>query len=304
RTVIIEEIKMYKDLPQFQIAEVFDEMLWPGHPLGRNIAGSMETVGAISRRSLVDYHARWYNPANIVIACAGNLDEDLLEERVKTTYGRLIKIPAGNFEPFVAHHRGPQIKLAAKDIEQTHLQIGFPSMARAHCDRFVQGLIHVILGGNMSSRLFNEVREKKGLAYEIATHVKRLKDTGVFFVHAGIDSRKLVEAARVIFQELDKMRSERVPAEELRRAKDFLVAQSEMALDDTMEHMLWIGDALTNMGFLQTKEEIRRQIERVTAADIRRVAEEIFCWRRLHVAGVGPGISACQDQLFTMAQKL
>jgi len=153
----------------------------------------------------------------------------------------------------------------------------------------------------MSSRLFNEVREKKGLAYEIATHVKRLKDTGVFFVHAGIDSRNLVEASRVIFQELDRMSHQKVPAGELRRAKDFLTAQSEMALDDTMEHMLWIGDSLMNLGFLQTKEEVRRHIERISAADILRVAEEMISWRRLYVAAVGPGVDAYQEKMRQMA---
>jgi predicted Zn-dependent peptidase len=304
RTVIIEEIKMYKDLPQFQVAEVFDDMLWPAHPLGRNIAGTIETVGAIGRGALSAYHGQWYSPANIVIACAGDLDTGLLEDRVEAACARQKTISSGAFEPFGAHDQNPQIKLVDKDIEQTHIQIGFPSLQRAHRDRFVEGLIHVILGGNMSSRLFNEVREKKGLAYEIASHVKRLKDTGVFFVHAGIDSRNLLEAVRVIFQELNKMKDRKVPAEELRRAKDFLIAQSEMALDDTMEHMLWIGDALTNLGFLQTKEEIRRQIERVTEADIRRVAEGIVCWRRLRMAAVGPGINACHDPLHRIVRKL
>lgn len=301
RTVIIEEIKMYKDLPQFQVAEVFDELLWPHHPLGRNIAGSIETVRAISRGVLSGYHSQWYSPANIVIACAGDLDEELLEDSVERIYAGLKAAAVGRIEPFVAHHQGPQIKLVAKDIEQTHIHIGFPSLWRAHRDRFVQGLIHVILGGNMSSRLFNEVREKKGLAYEIATHVKRLKDTGVFFVHAGIDSRNLVEASRVIFQELDRMSHQKVPAGELRRAKDFLTAQSEMALDDTMEHMLWIGDSLMNLGFLQTKEEVRRHIERISAADILRVAEEMISWRRLYVAAVGPGVDAYQEKMRQMA---
>lgn len=301
RTVIIEEIKMYKDLPQFQVAEVFDELLWPHHPLGRNIAGSVETVKAIGPSVLSEYHGQWYRPANIVIACAGALDEELLEDAVERLYAGLKAAAVGRVEPFAAHHQGPQIKLAAKDIEQTHIHIGFPSLWRAHRDRFAQGLIHVILGGNMSSRLFNEVREKKGLAYEIATHVKRLRDTGVFFVHAGIDSRNLLEASRVIFQELDRIRQQKVSAAELRRAKDFLTAQSEMALDDTMEHMLWVGDSLMNLGFLQTKEEVRRQIERTTAADILRVAEEMISWRRLHVAAVGPGVDACQEKMRQMA---
>ena len=110
----------------------------------------------------------------------------------------------------------------------------------------------------MSSRLFNEIREKKGLAYEIATHAKKLKDCGIFFVHAGIDNKNLIGASKLIFKELDKIRSKKVSKGELRRAKDFLTAQAEMALDDTMEHMLWMGESLLNLGYLQTKEEMRR----------------------------------------------
>ncbi|MFA5038422.1 MAG: pitrilysin family protein [Candidatus Omnitrophota bacterium] len=304
RTVIIEEIKMYKDLPQFQVAEVFDELLWPDHPLGRNIAGSSEKIKAMKPVEIETYHKNWYRPMNMVVACAGNLDEELLEEHVEKTYSRLAGGEPGLVQPFIPHHKGPQIRLISKEFEQTHLHLGFPSFSRTHKDRFALGLVHVILGGNMSSRLFNEVREKKGLAYEIGTHVKKLKDTGVFFVHAGIDTRNLLEAVKVIFRELDRIRTEKVGPRELRRAKDFLIAQSEMALDDTMEHMLWIGDSMLNTGFLQTKEDIRRQIERITALDVRRVSEEIISWRRLHLAALGPQIAGLQDRIRGMAEKL
>ena len=110
------------------------------------------------------------------------------------------------------------MKIVPKDIEQTHINLGFPALPRFHKDRFILGLLHIILGGNMSSRLFNEVREKKGLAYEIGTHVKRLHDTGVFFVHAGIDNKNLIQAARVIFEEFRKISDAKVTSDELRRA--------------------------------------------------------------------------------------
>ena len=288
RTVIIEEIKMYKDLPQFQVQELFDALVWPDHPLGRNITGTIESVGGITRPQIIDYHNNWYSPASVIIACAGNYDELLLEHFVAKTFSKLKYTPAQEIFPFICRARDPQIKVVSKDIEQTHVQLGFPSFNRSHKDRYALGLMHVILGGNMSSRLFNEVREKKGLAYEIATHVKRLKDTGVFFVHAGIDNKNLVEASRVIFKELDRIKKEKVSRGELRRAKDFFMAQTEMALDDTMEHMLWMGDSLMNLGYIQTKEEAHRDIERVTTADILRVADEIVDWEKLHFASVGP----------------
>ncbi len=304
RTVIIEEIKMYKDLPQFQVQEIFDELVWPDHPLGRNIAGTLQTVGRLTREDITGYHAAWYRPSSIVISCAGDLDEKALEEFAQRAFGRLKAAPIKDILYYSERKTAPQIKIVSKDIEQTHLCLGFPAFHRTHKDRFILAVIHVILGGNMSSRLFNEVREKKGLAYEIATHVKKLKDCGVFFVHAGIDRKNLVPAAEVIFRELGRIRAQRVEAGELKRAKDFLLAQTEMGLDDTMEHMLWMGDSLLNTGFLMTKEEMRRHIARVSAPDIRRVAEEVIDWNKLHLAAVGPDIEPSTENIRELAAGL
>ncbi len=297
RSVIIEEIKMYKDLPQYQVEELFDSMVWSGHPLGRNIAGSIESVRGISRQDIAQYHRSWYNPANLIVSCAGDLNEEVLENFVSKSFCGLKYSSRAQFEPFPPKEPGVHIKVVSKGIKQTHIHLGFPALNRSHKDRFSLGLMHIILGGNMSSRLFNIVREKKGLAYEIATHAKKLKDTGVFFVHAGIDNKNLVEASRLIFKELDRIKREKVSRDELRRAKDFFIAQSEMALDDTLDHMLWMGDSLMNLGFVLTKEEIRRHIERVTASDILRVARGIIDWKRLHFAAVGPQRQADENKI-------
>ena len=149
----------------------------------------------------------------------------------------------------------------------------------------------------MSSRLFNEVREKKGLAYEIATHVKKLKDTGAFFVHAGIDNKKLTDATAVIFKEFDRIRREKVSRGELRRAKDFFIAQSQMALDDSLDHMLWMGESLMNLGFVQTKSEMRSHIERVTSGDIQRLCREIIRLDRLQFAVVAPQSRGAEEKI-------
>lgn len=302
RTVIIEEIKMYRDLPQFQVQEIFDELLWPGHPLGRNIAGTIETVSGFSQADIAGYHAAWYKSASIVVSCAGDLDEKVLEDFVVKTFTKAPASPIEGIRFYTDRKNAPQIKIASKDIEQTHLSLGFPALHRTHKDRFILSVIHIILGGNMSSRLFNEVREKKGLAYEIASHVKRLKDCGVFFVHAGVDHKNLVPAIEVIMRELDRLRKERVTSGELKRAKDYLMAQTEMGLDDTMEHMLWMGDSVMNAGFLMTKEEMRRQIQKVSFRDIGRVIGEVVDWQRLHLAAVGPGIGSLEGKIRQCAQ--
>jgi predicted Zn-dependent peptidase len=289
RTVIIEEIKMYKDLPQALVGEVFDALMWPNHPLGRNIAGTVDIISGITPDQIKEYHRQWYTAGSIVIACAGDTDPDTLETDTERLFHRLDYAPSKPIQPAQSRASdGARIAIHAKDIQQTHIHLGFPGYQRSHKDRFVLGVMSVILGGNMSSRLFNEIREKKGLAYEIASHVKRLKDTGVFYVHAGIDNRNLLETTRLILKELVTIKRQSVPADELKRAKDFFMGQSEMALDDTMEHMLWIGDSLTNLNDVVTKEEIHRQIKRIGVDDVRRVACDILRGERLCYAAVGP----------------
>ncbi len=301
RTVIIEEIKMYKDLPRFHVQELFDTLFWPDHSLGRNIAGSIESVSGIARERIKSYHEKWYSSAQIVISCAGDIDEGVVGDSVKNVFSKLKYSQALSYTPFKAKGEAIRIRVINKPIEQTHLNLGFPALNRSDKDRFVLGLMHVILGGNMSSRLFNEIREKKGLAYEIASHVKKLKDCGVFFVHAGIDNKNLISASRVIFEQLDKIRSKKVLNGELRRAKDFYTAQAEMALDDTMEHMLWMGESIMNLGYLQTKEEMRRMIERVTAGDILRLARDIIRFDRLCFAAVGPQSARSEGEIKKIA---
>ncbi len=291
RTVIIEEIKMYKDLPAYQVQEIYDAITWPGHALGRNIAGTITSVSGLTRRDIAAYHGRWYRPASVVVSCAGDLDEEVLDACVSRAFGKLKRTQEAPIDVFTDAAKAPCIRIVSKDIEQTNLIIGFPGLERTHKDRYALGVMNVLFGGNMSSRLFNEVREKRGLAYAIASHAKRFKDNGAFFVYAGVDRKNFVEATHVILEETARLKRDGVAAGELRRAKEFLTAQSVMALDDTMDHMLWMGEALLNTGMVQTKEEVRRRIARVTAADVVRVARRLLSPPRMRVAAVGPQVA-------------
>ncbi len=291
RTVIIEEIKMYKDLPQFQVQEIYDAITWPGHALGRNIAGTITSVSALRRKEIAAYHGQWYRPAAVVVSCAGDLEEALLDAFVVRAFAGHKRTREAPIEVFTDPAKSPSVKIVSKGIEQTNLVIGFPAFERTHKDRYILAVLNVLFGGNMSSRLFNEVREKRGLAYAVSSHVKKFKDNGVFFVTAGVDRRNFVQATRVILEETVRLKTNGVRAGELKRAKDFLIAQSVMALDDTMDHMLWMGDALLNTGTIQTKEEVRRRIARVTAADVVRVARQVMAAARMRVAAVGPKVA-------------
>lgn len=288
RTVILEEIKMYKDLPQAYVYDLLDELLWPGEPLGMSVIGTPESVNGINRRDLYSYQGEHYTPNNIVISAAGLLDHVKLSSRVERAFvgsrpkcvNTFLKVKEGQLKP--------QMKILAKDTEQTHLALGFHSFKRDHPLRYALSLLHVILGANMSSRLFNELREKRGLAYEIGTNVKHFQDTGVFIVHAGIDNRKLNDAIKVILLELKKLKQALVNEDELKRAKDFYLGQLMLSLEDTLDNMLWIGESTAALDRTQTLEEIIRQVQKLSRQDVQKVAREIFNARSLNLALIGP----------------
>ena len=192
---------------------------------------------------------------------------------------------------FRASQRKPAVKLFAKNTEQTHLSLALHSFSKDHADEFVLDILNTILGGNMSSRLFNEVREERGLAYDVGSYVRRYHETGAFVVSAGVDNKKSREALEVILKELHKMTREPVPADELRRAKDFYLGQIDLSLENSMNHMLWAGENIVTLGRCRMPEEVAARVEAVTPDDIRRVAGAVFKTDSLNLAMVGPEAS-------------
>jgi predicted Zn-dependent peptidase len=288
RTVILEEIKMYKDMPQGYVYDLLDELLWPGQMLGLSIAGSEESVKSIRREEIAAYRQTSYTAANIVVSAAGLIKESAFLKKVERKFSALPQGGENKFLPARAGQDAPRLKVLHKDTEQTHLALGLRSYQREHPLRYAQGLLHVILGGNMSSRLFEEVREKKGLAYEIGTALKRFMDTGAFIVHAGIDNRKVEEALAVILGELRRVKGEPVTADELKRAKEFYLGQLGLALEDTMDHMLWIGEPALLLNKVYTLREVIRAISRVKRSELSQVAAETFVDNNLNLALIGP----------------
>lgn len=288
RTVVLEEIKMYKDQPQSYVYELLDELLWPKQPLGAPITGTFESVNSIKRKDLYSFKQRFYTPQNLVVSVAGALDYDKF---IKATKNIFSKAKAKGLNTFIRARKEqerPAFKVFHKDTEQTHLALGLHSFPRQHPLKHALGLLHIILGANMSSRLFNEVREKRGLAYEIGTAVKRFQDTGAFMVHAGIDNRKVPDAISLILAELAKSKDKLVTLDEFKRAKEFYLGQLSLALEDTLEHMLWIGEYTTSLNKTHSLKDIITEVNKVTREDIRRVAEYIFCDNKLNLALIGP----------------
>lgn len=288
RTVILEELKMYRDLPQSYVYDLLDELLWPGQPLGMSIIGSEESIRSLKKEDLLLYKRKYYTPLNIVVSASGLLEHDRFVKKAERIFSQLKDKNRNEFIRVAEGQDRPQLKLFDKPTEQTHIAFGFHSFRRDHPLKYAQTLLHVILGGNMSSRLFNEVREKKGLAYEIGTQAKYFQDTGAFLVHAGIDNCKVVPAVDLILKELGKIKSNLVTAGELQRAKDFFLGQLELALEDTMDHMLWIGESSITLNKTYSLDEIIKEVNKLTRKDILEAARLIFKESKINLSVIGP----------------
>lgn len=288
RGVILEEIKMYKDHPASYVYDLLDRLLWPKHPLGMSVLGTEETVASLQRKDLCLYKEQYHVSSNIVISAAGLLEEERFIQKVKVRFRHLGNGNINAPPPAKQRQNKPQIDILQKDTAQTHLALGFRSLKRDHPLKYAVALLHVILGANMSSRLFHELREKRGLAYEIGSLVKCYQDTGAFIVHAGIDNRKLEEAIILILKELGKLKSKLVNADEFRRAKEFYVGQLQLVLEDTLDQMLWMGESSVTLDKTYTLEQIIREIKKVKLEDLQEVAKIIFREDNLNLALIGP----------------
>ncbi|MFA5114459.1 MAG: pitrilysin family protein [Candidatus Omnitrophota bacterium] len=288
RSVIIEEIKMYKDHPQSYVHELLDELLWPEQPLGMSIAGTTDSVNRINRKNLALYQGHHYTPLNMVVSACGRLNYSRLKKRIENIFRDISGRSRNVFVAAEEKQLEPQFKIFFKDTEQTHLALGFHGFMRDHPLRHAMAILHIILGANMSSRLFNEVREKRGLAYEIGTQVKHFQDTGSFLVHAGVDNTKTTDALTVILGELANIKRNLAGIDEFRRAKEFYLGQLRLSLEDTMDHMLWIGESSATLNKTYSLAAVVGEIEKLKRDDVRRVARMIFRESNFNLALIGP----------------
>jgi predicted Zn-dependent peptidase len=301
RTVILEEIKMYHDLPQYYVGELLEELLWPGHPLGQSLAGTSKTVGEMSASHLKNFKNTYYVPANTVISACGSIKHEELVALVRVKLGKL-KGPAAP-DCIAARHiqEKPAVHLYHKQTEQMHLALGYLAYETNHKDYYVLALLSIILGGNMSSRLFNEVREKRGLAYSVSSGTKSLNDTGAFMVRAGVDNTKIVDALDLILKVLGKAACEGIKEDEFKRAQEYYMGQFLLGLEDTMDQMLWLGGVIISNDKVKSMEDVIKKIKAVTRADIKRVATQILDPSKINVAIIGPMTEAQQKQLKAIA---
>ena len=288
RQVILEEIKMYRDLPSHHVHDLMGELLWPHQPLGRTLSGPPETVSRMTRAEILKYKKDYYHNSNILVSISGDVDHEEVLAHAAAIYQTRQQKKASTFVPAKSDQSRPRTHFYEKKTEQTHLVIGLHALPRMHPDRYKLGLLHIMLGANMSSRLFEEVREKRGLAYEIKSGMSAFQDAGVFTVSAGVETKKIVRAVEVILRELAKVRKSFVKAGELRRAKDYFMSQVSLGVEDTLDHLLWVGEKALCAGELPDKTEIRQKIEAVTLEDIQGIAQKIFRTGNLNFSLIGP----------------
>jgi len=288
RFVILEEIKMYMDMPNHYVHELLAELLWPDQPLGMPLAGTMESVSALRPQDLAAYKENFYNPRNIVISIAGKLPGFDLTKPIEEGFRRARPAPKQRFMPARMRQKAPAVNMFFKKTEQTHLAMGLHGYSRFSKDKYKLDLANVILGGNMSSRLFNEVREKEGLAYEISSSVKHYHDTGALIISAGIDNNKISRAVKVILDELKKLKTRYVTKEEFRRAKEFYKGQLLMMYEETMNHMLWLGEKFICGDFEFREKEVLKEVDKVSIDDIKMVSKNVLNSGSISLAVIGP----------------
>lgn len=288
KDVIVEEINMYKDIPSHYVHEILAEMMWPGQPLGFPLAGTAESVRAITRDDLLKYKEAYYNPKNMLVVATGKVEEEVLARLSQKYFRQAAPGPVSQFQKVMLEQSAPALKLTTKDTEQTHVALGFHAVDRFSPDKHVLSLMNIILGANMSSRLFHIVRDEMALCYEISSSIRRYEDCGAFVVSAGVDNKKLVKSLEIILRELARMKREPVSAEELRRAKEYYKGQLLFALEDTMSHMLWLGEKIISNEKDFSVKSILARIEAVTPEDLVRMANDMLKGENMNLAVISP----------------
>ncbi|MEO8482083.1 MAG: pitrilysin family protein [Acidobacteriota bacterium] len=288
--VILEEIKMVEDAPDDLVHEEFTQQFWARHPLGRPILGTPDTVNSFTSAGLRSYFEQTYLAPHLVVAAAGNLEHAALRALVEQAFGKLPTraVPAASTPPAVT----PGVVVREKDIEQSHICIGTEAYPQAHEDRHALYVLNTILGGSMSSRLFQHIREERGLAYAVWSSLMTYSDAGALTIYAGCAVERVSEVVDLTLKELAELRANAVPAEELRRAKDHLKGSLMLSLENTSSRMSQLARQELFFGRQYTLDQLLASIEGVSAEDVLRVAVDLFRDGASVATVVGPAMAA------------
>jgi len=284
--VIVEEMNMYYDTPRDYIGGIYEQLLWGDQPLGRDTIGTKETIRDATRETFTSYLDRWYRPSRMVLGVAGRIG-DGLEEKVLELLGDFADAETGEPEPTAPNSNG-RVRVATKQSEQAHVSLGVHSVPLDHPDRYTIQLLATALGGGMSSRLFTEVRERRGLAYYVYGLNHSYTDAGTLFSQAGVDIGRIDDAVTTIAAELRKIAAEPLPADELEKARNFTKGRFVLQLESPQGLIMFGLRKEVLERRLPDPEEVVRGLDAVTNDDVARVASELIANDRLRLAVIGP----------------
>lgn len=297
RMVILEELRMYQDQPQDYVQNLFEELIWPGHALGRDIAGTEASVSRLDRDDILEYADAHYRLPNLVIGAAGSLDEtETLAEVTRNLSlrpdmnGSTALIPPPPID-------SPRVLVRRRETEQAHICLGARALSYLDPDRYALDLLNTVLGEGMSSRLFLNIRERLGIAYDVHSFTQKHRDTGYLGVYIGVDPKKAVDAVNAVMAELRSLSEGDVGAAELARAKEFTKGRLRLELETTNGVVFWLAYQELLLGEIKTIDEELAMVDAVTAADVRRVASAVFS-NPMQMSVIGP---FARDSAFRLA---
>jgi predicted Zn-dependent peptidase len=302
RQVVIEEIAMYEDEPSDKVHDVLSEAIFGDHPLGRPIIGTADVISSVPVPTIAEWHDGRYTGANIVVAAAGNLDHDRLVELVSAAVGPDRAGPeAGSASP---NGVSPVLRFHEKETEQYHLCMGGPGIPRGDERRFALRVLDTILGGSTSSRLFQEVREKRGLAYSVFSYASHYLDSGQVALYVGTRPENVAEAMDVIGTELGRLQSEGVGEQELERARENVKGRTVLSMESTLSRMNRLGGSVLMGVPLLSVDEVLAAFDAVTLDDVMALARELWNPERMSAAGVGGSEAAFREALESVSPGL
>ena len=288
KSVIIEEINMYKDNPQINVDALFEELLWPTCALGRDIAGTPEVIKAVTRKDILNYRDSWYQPGNMIIALAGNFKNEDIESMVDRHWSKLTNKKFGKYTPTVQKQTKPRFIVQEKVTEQAHMIVGFGAYGYRSKYNYPLRLMSAVLGGGMSSRLFLRIRERMGLAYYVGSSYNNYLDAGNFTIQAGLKVSAGPQALEVILDELRKMRDKGVSEFELKKAKDYIKGKIALAIEDPHDKMEWYLGQEAFLGRIRTLKQMFEELDLVTREDVLKISRDIIDNDNLNLAIIGP----------------
>ena len=290
RSVVQQEIRRTHDQPGAFVGELLGQAVYGDQHLGWSTAGTEDTVAGITQEDFRDWMTTWYGSPNVVVSVAGNTDHATVMRLVESHFQNGQSAPAPAMPALKGEMPSKRVVSDSRDISQMNLALGLPALSRHDPDRYALIVLNSVLGRGMSSRLFKEVRERRGLAYSVGSSASRHSDTGMFIVSAGVSPEKGVEAVSVILEELQKMVDERVGDDELTKARDYAVGSFRLSLESTMSLGQRAGENLLTLNDIEPIESIVEKLRAITPADVSRVAARIFARERAALAIVGPSV--------------